>query len=104
MASGKKALVATVMAASVAGSPAMLPKAALADDYSDLLDVLRAKGSLTKHEYDTLLAKHVRHSAPCTNRARIFRRQQRWVIRLWAHCGGRHAAPHGGPCRARCGR
>ncbi|KDE21074.1 hypothetical protein AZ09_02935 [Acetobacter aceti 1023] len=63
MASGKKALVATVMAASVAGSPTMLPKAALADDYSDLLDVLRAKGSLTKHEYDTLLAKHVRHAA-----------------------------------------
>ncbi|MFT8417484.1 MAG: porin [Acetobacter sp.] len=63
MASGKKALLATVMAASVAGMPHMLPTAAYADDYADLLDVLRAKGSLTRHEYDTLLAKHVHHAA-----------------------------------------
>ncbi len=63
MASGKKALLATVMAASVAGMPQMLPTAAHADDYADLLDVLRAKGSLTRHEYDTLLAKHVHHAA-----------------------------------------
>ena len=62
MASGKKALFATVMAASVAGMPHMLPAPAYADDYADLLDVLRAKGSLTRHEYDTLLAKHVHHA------------------------------------------
>ncbi|MGG6428634.1 porin [Acetobacter ghanensis] len=63
MASGKKALFATVMAASVAGMPHLLPAPAYADDYADLLDVLRVKGSLTKHEYDVLLAKHVRHAA-----------------------------------------
>ncbi|NLG90590.1 MAG: porin [Acetobacter sp.] len=91
MASGKKALVATVMAASVAGSPAMLPKAALADDYSDLLDVLRAKGSLTKHEYDTLLAKHVRHSAPAqTERASSGGRGGSGSGRTAAASGTRH--------------
>lgn len=63
MASGKKALLATVMAASVAGMPHLLWAPAYADDYADLLDVLRAKGSLTRHEYDTLLAKHVHHAA-----------------------------------------
>ena len=63
MASRKKALLATVMAASVAGVPYMLPTLAYADDYADLLDVLRAKGSLTRHEYDTLLSKHLHHAA-----------------------------------------
>jgi len=33
--------------------------AAHADDYTDLLDILRAKGSLTQSEYDTLRAKHL---------------------------------------------
>jgi hypothetical protein len=33
--------------------------AAHADDYTDLLELLRAKGSLTKSEYSTLLAKHM---------------------------------------------
>jgi hypothetical protein len=32
---------------------------ARADDYTDLLDVLRAKGSLTKSEYRSLMAKHM---------------------------------------------
>lgn len=63
MASRKKTLVATVMAASVASLPYTLARHAMADDYSDLLDVLRAKGSLTQHEYSTLLSKHVRHTA-----------------------------------------
>jgi hypothetical protein len=63
MASRKKVLVATVMAASVASLPYMLARHAMADDYSDLLDVLRAKGSLTQHEYATLLGKHMRHVA-----------------------------------------
>ncbi|GBQ93539.1 hypothetical protein AA23498_1761 [Acetobacter nitrogenifigens DSM 23921 = NBRC 105050] len=35
------------------------PRLARADDYSDLLDILRAKGSLTGSEYNTLLAKHL---------------------------------------------
>jgi hypothetical protein len=51
------------MAASVASLPYMLARHAMADDYSDLLDVLRAKGSLTQHEYATLLGKHMRHVA-----------------------------------------
>ncbi|MCI2077366.1 MAG: porin [Acetobacter peroxydans] len=63
MASRKKVLVATVMAASVVSLPYTLARHAMADDYSDLLDVLRAKGSLTQHEYSTLLGKHMRHVA-----------------------------------------
>jgi hypothetical protein len=35
---------------------------ARADDYTDLLDILKAKGSLTKTEYRTLLAKHTHHA------------------------------------------
>lgn len=34
-----------------------------ADEYSDLLDILRAKGSLTKGEYNGLMAKHRHHLA-----------------------------------------
>jgi predicted porin len=34
---------------------------ARADDYTDLLDILKAKGSLTQTEYRTLLAKHLHH-------------------------------------------
>jgi hypothetical protein len=43
---------------------------ARADDYTDLLDILKAKGSLSQSEYSTLLAKHLRnmraarHGAP----------------------------------------
>ncbi|MFT8675147.1 MAG: porin [Acetobacter sp.] len=67
MASKKAALLATVITASVSGLPMASP-AARADDYSDLLDVLRAKGSLTDHEYSTLLAKH-QHHAPAAESA-----------------------------------
>jgi len=41
--------------------------AAKADDYTDLLDVLRARGSLSKSEYTTLLNKHL-HGARATHR------------------------------------
>jgi predicted porin len=34
---------------------------ARADDYTDLLDVLKAKGSITKADYRTLMAKHMHH-------------------------------------------
>jgi predicted porin len=34
---------------------------ARADDYTDLLNILRAKGSLTAGEYRTLMAKHMHH-------------------------------------------
>lgn len=35
--------------------------AAYADDYTDLLDILRAKGSLSQSEYSALRAKHLRN-------------------------------------------
>ena len=35
--------------------------AAYADDYTDLLEILRAKGSLTQGEYNSLRAKHIRN-------------------------------------------
>jgi hypothetical protein len=35
---------------------------ARADDYTDLLDILKAKGSLTQAEYRALLAKHLRNT------------------------------------------
>lgn len=38
--------------------------AARADDYTDLLDILRAKGSLTQKEYRTLQARHQHRAAP----------------------------------------
>jgi hypothetical protein len=46
----------------LAGTALSVP--ARADDYTDLLDILRAKGSLTRGEYDTLLAKHRHRGAP----------------------------------------
>ncbi|MBB2185704.1 porin [Gluconacetobacter liquefaciens] len=47
-----------------AGGVSMLSaRCARADDYSDLLDILRAKGALTQVEYSTLLAKHRHHAA-----------------------------------------
>ena len=44
-----------------AGSVLACGAAAHADDYTDLLDLLRAKGSVTQSEYKTLLAKHLRN-------------------------------------------
>ncbi|WP_194300846.1 porin family protein [Acetobacter oeni] len=57
-------LAATILAGicAVAGS-----QTAKADDYTDLLDILRAKGSLTKNEYGTLLTKHMHHTRPSLN-------------------------------------
>jgi predicted porin len=45
-----------------------LAQPARADDYTDLLDILRAKGSLTQTEYSTLMAKH-RHPNRAQRRA-----------------------------------
>lgn len=64
MAHKKPFFFSTLLAASVC-FPLACPSVGLADDYSDLLDILRAKGSLTQHEYDTLLSKHIhRATAP----------------------------------------
>jgi predicted porin len=50
---------ATLLAA---GSMCMLVSMqARADEYTDLLDILRAKGSLTTAEYRALMAKHMHH-------------------------------------------
>ncbi|OUI85232.1 porin family protein [Acetobacter orientalis] len=50
--------------------PLTLSTKAHADDYSDLLDILRVKGSLTQREYNTLLSKHIhRTSTPTPQRA-----------------------------------
>jgi hypothetical protein len=49
----------TLLAAAAAAS--LVSVAARADDYTDLLEVLKAKGSLSNAEYDALKAKHMRH-------------------------------------------
>ncbi|CAI9120006.1 porin family protein [Brytella acorum] len=41
-----------------------------ADEYTDLLDILRLKGSLTKSEYDGLMTKHTRHMRADASAAR----------------------------------
>ncbi|MFT8885625.1 MAG: porin [Acetobacter papayae] len=94
MASRKKTLVATVMAASVASLPYTLARHAMADDYSDLLDVLRAKGSLTQHEYSTLLSKHVRHTAAEQDAAPRAARPSAAHARAGQQAAS-HAAAHG---------
>ena len=99
MASGKKALVATLMAASVAGLPCAPFSRAHADDYSDLLDILRAKGSLTRHEYDLLLVKHQRHTAEAANAARMQAQAQR-PTRVASLSPGHHVGGHAGAASA----
>ena len=69
MALKKRALLLPVIATSVACTPFLTAPCALADDYSDLLDILQLKGSLTKHEHDTLLAKHLSRTASASHAA-----------------------------------
>jgi hypothetical protein len=42
---------------------------ARADDYTDLLDVLKAKGSISKSDYRTLMAKHLHHGGAMSSDA-----------------------------------
>ena len=42
---------------------------ARADDYTDLLDVLRAKGAISKSDYRTLMAKHLHHGGAMSSDA-----------------------------------
>lgn len=91
MASKKHALFASILAASACASCFDAP-AAFADDYSDLLDVLRAKGSLTQHEYDTLLAKHLHHSASPAQRSGPARAVR--TSSTTSPSGAQHATPH----------
>ncbi|MEJ0046619.1 MAG: porin [Rhodospirillales bacterium] len=55
MTSTKVLLLAATSAALIGAGQAR------ADDYTDLLDVLKAKGSITKSDYRTLMAKHMHH-------------------------------------------
>jgi hypothetical protein len=48
-----------VLALAAASVLVLAATAARADDYTDLLDILKAKGSLTQGEYNSLLAKHL---------------------------------------------
>lgn len=45
-----------------------LPTVARADDYTELLDILRAKGSLSRSEYNVLLSHHQHHAHPSLQR------------------------------------
>lgn len=90
MASKKHAFYTLLLAAS-ACVPFFEAPAALADDYSDLLDILRAKGSLTQHEYDTLLSKHLRHTAAPAQRSS----GPAHAVHTSASSGGtHHVTPH----------
>ena len=42
---------------------------ARADDYTDLLDVLKAKGAISKSDYRTLMAKHMHHGGAMSSDA-----------------------------------
>ena len=50
------------LALAAASAIIMGAASARADDYTDLLQLLRAKGSLTSSEYNTLLSKHLRNT------------------------------------------
>ncbi|GBR26579.1 hypothetical protein AA0473_1177 [Acetobacter orleanensis NRIC 0473] len=73
----------------------MTAPSALADDYSDLLDILQLKGSLTKHEHDTLLAKHLSHTASAASHAAPASRATAHPVRTASAAGARHAAQAG---------
>jgi hypothetical protein len=61
-------MLGTRVLALAAGSAILLSTAAArADDYTDLLDILKAKGSLTQGEYSALLTKHM-HTMRSTGR------------------------------------
>src|SRR5579864_8160285 len=68
----KRTLLAAIALPVAAGMVLLLtgPKAR-ADDYTDLLDLLRAKGTISQDEYQTLLSKHTRNArAPAARPAR----------------------------------
>lgn len=62
MSAKRLARIGAVVVLTASAGHLMEPREARADDYSDLLDILRAKGSLTSSEYKGLLAKHLSHA------------------------------------------
>jgi len=62
-----KMSTAALLATAAMGVLASLP--ARADDYTDLLDILHARGSLSTSEYQSLRAKHL-HGARAGRHAR----------------------------------
>ncbi|WP_205836578.1 porin family protein [Komagataeibacter nataicola] len=61
MSAGKLARIGAVVVMASGGASLACVDEAWADDYSELLDILKAKGSLTQGEYRGLLAHHLQH-------------------------------------------
>ncbi|MGY6768436.1 porin [Komagataeibacter sp. NFXK3] len=61
MSAGKLARIGAVVVMASGGASLAYVDEAWADDYSELLDILKAKGSLTQGEYRGLLAHHLQH-------------------------------------------
>ncbi|WP_207207861.1 porin family protein [Komagataeibacter xylinus] len=61
MSAGKLARIGAVVVMASGGASLTCVDEAWADDYSELLDILKAKGSLTQGEYRGLLAHHMQH-------------------------------------------
>ncbi|GAB6967321.1 hypothetical protein JCM25156A_13580 [Komagataeibacter kakiaceti JCM 25156] len=61
MSAGKLARIGAVVVMASGGASLACPDEAWADDYSELLDILKAKGSLTQGEYNGLLSHHMQH-------------------------------------------
>lgn len=92
MALRKPLFFSTLLAATVF-LPLGFSCAAHADDYSDLLDILRAKGSLTQREYNTLLSKHIhRAAAPAAQHASNGANHAGRAVRTTTISGSHHAA------------
>lgn len=61
MSAVKLARIGAVVVMATGSASIACPDGARADDYSELLDILKAKGSLTQGEYKGLLAHHMQH-------------------------------------------
>ncbi|MFT9374673.1 porin [Komagataeibacter saccharivorans] len=70
MSAGKLARIGAVVVMASSGASLACPEDARADDYSELLDILKAKGSLTQGEYRGLLAHHMQHAREAASAAR----------------------------------
>ena len=80
MSAVKLARIGAVVVMATGSAAIACPEGAWADDYSELLDILKAKGSLTQGEYRGLLAhhmQHVREAASATSRPQYVPTQHR---------------------------
>ncbi|MCH4023740.1 MAG: porin [Acetobacter sp.] len=83
----KKILRIWLMGTVGVGGLALMPAAGRADDYTDLLEILKAKGSLTSGEYRVLMAKHVHRVQMESTETQSHAREQR--------ISSRHGRQHG---------